>query len=969
MKRHILCLLVSLLSLNIFSQKNAPVAGDAATLMDLLKKDYNGVDPDLRSETLSKDMFKVTSIFKSYLKDDTRQQLIKESTSTRQRYCNTQLTAHIASSAVRLSELQTVATASLCSKIEELPYYLSQYNKAKKEYKDLQNLQRATAAELGNRLNTLNIEKSEYFNLKYYSDLNNLIRLKALYGTDNKYLSYILELFITKYTTILHKQEDYFAQINYNSSIQKALPFLGGDLTFETIIDALSKFIANQIKKELTTHAIEKIQYYLNHPSEESYLNELLVLLPKTTEYLKSFEASQVPSFTDDFKQYIEKDLNKLLFNAINLQHTPRFKKLAQRYPDIGFAFEALELIPKMSKIKEPLDYFKILEKSPNLQRWATNPNQKAKFNIANSIKLTSLLAHSLLVIDEGKQKLVSLDFMSNYGSEKEFYLLYVGFLHQQQLKYYKVQFIGKNTTTPMPLDFKVLMHKIPAQTLDTAEQSIALINTHISQIVSNTEKLQTYIEAVKKANKDDKEVPIETIHGLVDTFVEFSEAVAKTADMLIDQNNNLDLVNIETTDIIGKSQPYFNTARAVNDIFLDLHQKRFTTAIISALEIPSNFTSDDISISKLTNLQTMVAGSSHLNTLKRFVSHSKIPGSETKKKALKELAMEVEYILLQVDDDQLQNVRTKFNTVHNALKTGNNDAFKTELINFKTLLLSEYTAVLDHYAQLPFSDSVITPITNYIDNGPLHAALKTDLKSYIAIFSKSVFQAYTLDNDKGLETAKETLFRYTTKYLPELSKNVLNIKDQNILKIVSFVANVALSENKDQVETALETFALPTGSSAIKEDMKTYFSINSYPGILGGFEFSDQSNIEDAEHIGITAPIGIYGQIAKNKLGTWGIFIPIIDIAAPVRLRFDDDKDTEALPDFDFKDIFAPGAYLSYGFNNLPFAINAGIQYGPKLRDIDDGNGVFRDVEAYRVSLGVVIDIPLFTLYNKGID
>ena len=51
------------------AQKQAPVAGDASTLVDLLFKDYDAGNPENKLEEIAKDRTKVISIFKSYAKD------------------------------------------------------------------------------------------------------------------------------------------------------------------------------------------------------------------------------------------------------------------------------------------------------------------------------------------------------------------------------------------------------------------------------------------------------------------------------------------------------------------------------------------------------------------------------------------------------------------------------------------------------------------------------------------------------------------------------------------------------------------------------------------------------------------------------------------------------------------------------------------------------------------------------------
>src|SRR5688572_5964118 len=66
-----LCLFPGILS----AQKDAPVSGHAATLFDLLKKDYNAIDPENRKEELAKDRTAVIAIFKGYLEDSIKAKL------------------------------------------------------------------------------------------------------------------------------------------------------------------------------------------------------------------------------------------------------------------------------------------------------------------------------------------------------------------------------------------------------------------------------------------------------------------------------------------------------------------------------------------------------------------------------------------------------------------------------------------------------------------------------------------------------------------------------------------------------------------------------------------------------------------------------------------------------------------------------------------------------------------------------
>ncbi|TCP24296.1 hypothetical protein EV195_106101 [Tenacibaculum skagerrakense] len=936
------------------AQKSSPVAGDAATLIDLLRKDYGTISTELRTETIANDMAKAVAIFNSYLTDTERKTLTD---------CSSMPLFSTLG-----SKYNTPSYPVIKQKIDAISANLTEYNNLLKIQQLKENYSDPDFEEI----------KNTYYESKFYLDLSSLLCLENTYKRDKKniYLSFLLDKFINKYNTVFLFKSDTFAQVNHSSSVQKALPFLGGDLAFETLIDGLARFLAKRIKEELTINVIDKVKEYLNNPSQESYINELLVLLPTTTDYLKNFDANQVLNFIDDLKQYIEQDLNNLISNLDDLRTTPRFQKLILENPDLDFAFEAFDLISQISKTENPIEYFDILENSRNIQRWGKDTDP-IKFNISNTIKLTSLLAHSMLVIDDGKQKLVSLDFMSDYGSMRDFYYLYIGFLHQQNSKYFNIKF--RNDTNVIDFNLEKLMTSADPTNIDANEEKIkdviSFLKENITNISSYSEKLQKNIEQVKKSNKTNDKVFYTDVYELINTLIGFSEEITKTAENITRKGIELNFfeAKLDTVSILQKTKPYFKTATSVNQIFLDLHQKKFTTAIINALEIPSNFSNNNISLNKLLELKNDFINANNLLLLKEFLSYKSIPTNTDKKEAFKKIAEQLNYILNSSNNASLANLKQQYTTLYKTIINDKKDEFEKYLTQFKSAIENSDTAIiiLKEYAKIDFNETFKAPIEAFLASkvSQLPPGIKDQIiitiEEYASLTFKSVI--FNENKEKELETTTNNLLRLIPVYLPELTTNVFRVKDNNVIRLVHFISNIATSNTSEDVENALESFALPTGSSSIKEETSTYVSINSFPGILFGREISNNT-IDNANFAGITAPIGLYGQFWNLNKGSLGIFVPIIDIGAPVRFRLDNNNDTGTLPDFNFKDIFSPGLYVSYGFNRSPFAINAGIQYGPKLRDIDNGNGEFTDIESYRIGIGFVIDIPLFTLYNKGI-
>jgi hypothetical protein len=190
-------------------------------------------------------------------------------------------------------------------------------------------------------------------------------------------------------------------------------------------------------------------------------------------------------------------------------------------------------------------------------------------------------------------------------------------------------------------------------------------------------------------------------------------------------------------------------------------------------------------------------------------------------------------------------------------------------------------------------------------------------------------------------------------------------------------MATVAQAKNSEQVEDAIEAFALPTGSARIKRETLFNVALNDYCGLFYGGE-----NIKGLDNgykstYGITAPIGIsisWGKqyavpfsSLKNRDGNWSstFFISIIDIGAITAFRFQDDV-TESVPTIELKDIISPGIFYSFGIPKSPLSVNLGYQIGPLLRKVTSTDNSYQNSYS-RISIAFVVDIPILNFYTKS--
>lgn len=188
------------------------------------------------------------------------------------------------------------------------------------------------------------------------------------------------------------------------------------------------------------------------------------------------------------------------------------------------------------------------------------------------------------------------------------------------------------------------------------------------------------------------------------------------------------------------------------------------------------------------------------------------------------------------------------------------------------------------------------------------------------------------------------------------------------ILKYGTFMANVATADSASEVKAALQSAALPVGSSAVKKNSAFNIAFQAYLGGTFGREtlfypVGNNSHRDTVHNIfAVSAPIGISVSWGLGKAGSISLFGSIVDIGAVTAFRFQDDS-TQNLPQISLRNIIAPGGYLVYGVPNLPVAIGAGLQHGPELRKVTSTTLGVEALSGWRWGIFASVDIPLFNL------
>ena len=227
-------------------------------------------------------------------------------------------------------------------------------------------------------------------------------------------------------------------------------------------------------------------------------------------------------------------------------------------------------------------------------------------------------------------------------------------------------------------------------------------------------------------------------------------------------------------------------------------------------------------------------------------------------------------------------------------------------------------------------------------------------------------------------------------KHLKDSMQNVLaanstgkQVDDtlKKLYKYGAFMATLVQAKSSDDVEKAIEAFALPTGSARIKRASDFNVSLNAYSGLFFGVERISHvdSGKWKANVFGVTAPIGVAASWGHRlffiptgeRQWSTSVFVSLVDLGAITAFRFRDDS-TANVPTIQLRDIISPGVFLSIGIPKTPLSFNLGAQMGPNLRKVNNNDpskpsNDYYNQTYWRFSASLCVDIPLLNFYTKS--
>lgn len=181
-------------------------------------------------------------------------------------------------------------------------------------------------------------------------------------------------------------------------------------------------------------------------------------------------------------------------------------------------------------------------------------------------------------------------------------------------------------------------------------------------------------------------------------------------------------------------------------------------------------------------------------------------------------------------------------------------------------------------------------------------------------------------------------------------------------------LAQFATVSSAPEMESLLNSYALPIGSASIKRRSRTNWSINSYVGFTAGREtaFGKESR-QTKTNIGLSAPVGLSWSFRAGKQ-SFSLFASAIDLGSMVNARLG--NDTTSYSNLRLEHFLAPGIGLFYNWKNTPLSLGLHYCFIPNLRTIryQDNTATVTETNrnVTRLNFSLLVDIPLFNLYNK---
>jgi Txe/YoeB family toxin of Txe-Axe toxin-antitoxin module len=767
---------------------------------------------------------------------------------------------------------------------------------------------------------------------------------------DTDQLDSIIQEIYDNFNKVFTGQTNSFT--SFTNYTEKSLFAMTGSAIFNTVIEGLSKFIIDRVKKEAAATATNYYQRLINK-IDTNYVNLMEGIFPTTIAMFNNYEAQDINSYIQSIKKAADEDLQNMVPNITNLVVEKKIKVPAS-------IWDGTVLYQTLTEASSPYEFFRSAEK------------QNFETDLLDTVFDKAYVISELILVrkSNGTLTYAAPSYLDNYWTNDFFKKAYVG-LGQAK---YRDQWNFKAEDMTSIIELSSSFYKFSEAAADLAKAKAGNDSTYYSKIGYMADCAIDLTEMIKKTFVKDT-TGIKKINKILDAF-RFGNQVYKS----IYRKNYLTTVNLVLTKLFeynNLGQGYgeeIDFIRATKDLINAnyLNKKKSSTSIQrkDLIKLLSDKNNLSFSIHELINSypnpdSVQVDGLPALDLwIDKFVHTG---GTIKKEFTTNTISMKALTGIIEINDmltDSLTN-----------LTKSSKDSFETKRIENIVKKTLGYFLQENKYS-----------FTDEYNKSKISAATLNDIIEANKNLNKEI---QNLINNNPRDVIAITQFLKDLEYRDSLYQK--RIESQRMLyEIAAFISSVASVENSDDVKKIFENFALPVGSYTIKRKSKFSITLDAQPGILAGFTGEFGGKRPNTFAWGATVPVGFsfswglyptqsnlgnkkFRNSSKLNKHSLSIFLPIIDLAAPVSFLVgangtgvDSTITTDLTSMLNPINIFSPGIFFNWGLPNAPLTVFGGFQYNPQIINFDKTTGTERGAEnGYRISIGLSFDIPIFRIYS----
>lgn len=336
------------------------------------------------------------------------------------------------------------------------------------------------------------------------------------------------------------------------SMISSTMKSIGG-LDVTNFADGLAKFLVERVKQELSTSFFERFKEDLDS------IEQLKIIFPSTHSALMAIdrEIYNYSLYLDLLRDSFQKDLVMLLPHIDKLVNDKSMDVVFSKYPEVRLMFShALYIVNEFGEGKFPGEVF---------HNYVANKAMKDSSQLKSvnkylwpSLATLDLLSQSIRS-DQADHYWVSAEALKLLFDDVTFQI-YIGLIYHQAVK------------TPIYFSDKITLDSKLKEYVQKIDELKIIYEPYLAGIVAKGKSIDSYYSAIKEKQKTGKDKPTyQDYYSLFDASINFMEYASQAPF----------LDKLLLTDSVSNLKDYFLSARSMGNIYVDIYEKQYTSAIV----------------------------------------------------------------------------------------------------------------------------------------------------------------------------------------------------------------------------------------------------------------------------------------------------------------------------------------------------------------------------------------------------